>query len=147
MEFDVCNVLGFQFNMPVPETFLKLQVAFIAREKQQEFDKKIINLSRYFMEISLVHKHFMSVPPSILSISSFILAETVMQKKTWSCNSDLVHDTSIRLYNASLDAAVSATSIFNKYNDEVYDVCRIVELFKTQYQIHLESHELFAVKK
>ncbi len=147
MELDVCAVLGFQFNVPVPETFLKLQVAFIAREKGQEFDKQTLNLARYLMELSLVHKRFMVVPPSILSISSFVLAEALLQNKTWPCKSDLVHDTSMKLYRVALDAPVSAPAIFNKYNDEIYgSVCKIVESFKSQNVIKIESHEIVAVR-
>jgi hypothetical protein len=143
MELDVCFVLDFQFNVPVPETFLKLQVAFIARENQKEFDKKVINLARYLMEVSLIHRRFMIVPPSILSISSFVLAEALLQSKTWSCNSALVHGTSVELYTVAMDAPISAKAIFNKYNVDIYDkVSNIVEVFKTRYTMKIESHEI-----
>lgn len=85
MELRLLNELGFSLGHPTAETFLKHHCAMLKAQAEQvgADPTENIALARYLMELTLVHKRFMSARPSVIALASFLLADRLTGKCTW----------------------------------------------------------------
>ena len=76
MEREILRTLGYRFNKPLPIQFLRRY------SKVGDADTKEHNLTKYILELSSLDSTASAVPPSKRAAGAFLLAQTLLYRKT-----------------------------------------------------------------
>jgi hypothetical protein len=76
MEWHVLQTLEYVLGHPTADSFLQIALAETARD-----DAELMHMTWYISEISLYHRDFVSVRPSVLARSALALARFILQRE------------------------------------------------------------------
>ncbi|KAJ3209907.1 hypothetical protein HDU82_009163 [Entophlyctis luteolus] len=86
MEQRILREVGYDLGYACPERFLRMQ----CKDARVGADARVRALARMVLDLTLVHKRFRPLRPSVLATAALVLAESLFECRVWSTAEPLV---------------------------------------------------------